>query len=273
MIGASMAFGTVAGAWVDKLGRKRGCQLYCLLYIVSCMTKHFGSFWPLFLGRLTGGVATSLLFAAFEAWVIREHALRAEDAEGPASGQVDSLRRTFGLMWFGSSCVAIAAGPTGDLAVELAGPLRSASESGAAALAGGGEGWLPALSYGGLTAPFDAAIVFLLLGLALLTGTWRENRGGEAPAATVGETQAAAALREQASQQSPLESLARAKEVISALFSIITCTLYIYIYIYIYMYREREICIYIYIYICTCAYIYIYIYIYIYVYIYIYIYV
>ena len=38
--GASMVFGTFAGAAADRFGRKRLCQLYCLLYIASCATKH-----------------------------------------------------------------------------------------------------------------------------------------------------------------------------------------------------------------------------------------
>ena len=38
--GASMLFGTFIGAAADKLGRKRLCQVYCVLYLLSCVTKH-----------------------------------------------------------------------------------------------------------------------------------------------------------------------------------------------------------------------------------------
>ena len=99
--GASMLFGTFVGAAADKMGRKRACQLYCVLYvsrqprsppagtrhcavsllrapsgaaaqILSCVTKHAKDYWVLMLGRMLGGVATSLLFSSFESWLICE---------------------------------------------------------------------------------------------------------------------------------------------------------------------------------------------------------
>ena len=99
--GASMVFGTFVGAMADKMGRKRACQLYCVLYvsrqprsppagtrhcavsllrapsgaaaqILSCVTKHAKDYWVLMLGRMLGGVATSLLFSSFESWLICE---------------------------------------------------------------------------------------------------------------------------------------------------------------------------------------------------------
>ncbi|CAK0808672.1 unnamed protein product [Prorocentrum cordatum] len=83
-------------------------------------------------------------------------------AFGTGDGE-DGLPRTFGLMWFGSSVVAILAGPAGDLAVSVM-PLTAVSAG-------------SALHYGGLTAAFDLAIACLLLGLGLLTATWGENFG------------------------------------------------------------------------------------------------
>ena len=35
----------------------------CIHGLRSCLTKHFKSFWMLMLGRITGGIATSLLFS------------------------------------------------------------------------------------------------------------------------------------------------------------------------------------------------------------------
>jgi len=134
------------------------CLAYCVFYIVSCITKHFNNFWILFLGRLTGGVATSLLFAAFEAWLLGEQQRR----NGGSVATAGSLSRLFGLMWFGNSLVAIAAGPAGDAAIQFMGPFSDNS---------------PGFHYGGLTAAFDLAIVFLLLGLALMSATWAENKG------------------------------------------------------------------------------------------------
>lgn len=37
------------------------------------MTKHSPDYWVLMSGRVLGGIATSLLFSAFESWVVAEH--------------------------------------------------------------------------------------------------------------------------------------------------------------------------------------------------------
>ena len=42
-------------------------------YILSCVTKHWSDYWVLMLGRFFGGIATSLLFTAFESWLVAEH--------------------------------------------------------------------------------------------------------------------------------------------------------------------------------------------------------
>lgn len=42
-------------------------------YVIGCCTKHFNSFSVLFVGRIFCGVATSLLFSAFESWLVAEH--------------------------------------------------------------------------------------------------------------------------------------------------------------------------------------------------------
>lgn len=46
---------------------------YCITYILSCMTKHSPQYKVLLLGRILGGVATSLLFSSFESWLVAEH--------------------------------------------------------------------------------------------------------------------------------------------------------------------------------------------------------
>jgi MFS family permease len=70
--GSSMLFGTFVGAAADKLGRKRMCQLYCIAYFLSCVTKHANDYWWLMVGRILGGIATSLLFSSFESWMVCE---------------------------------------------------------------------------------------------------------------------------------------------------------------------------------------------------------
>ncbi|KAI4330973.1 hypothetical protein MLD38_029209 [Melastoma candidum] len=71
--GSSMLFGTIVGSLADKQGRKRACVTYCITYILSCITKHSPQYKFLMLGRVLGGIATSLLFSAFESWLVAEH--------------------------------------------------------------------------------------------------------------------------------------------------------------------------------------------------------
>ena len=139
--GSSMVFGTIVGGLADRYGRRLNCLLFALLYGASCVTKHFNNFEILLLGRLLGGVATSILFSAFETWMIHEHRGR-----GFAD---DLLSTTFSGMTFGSSLVAIVAGLV------------------ASALA----------ANFGFVAPFDASLVLLAVGGAIIASSWRENYG------------------------------------------------------------------------------------------------
>lgn len=145
--GSSMVFGTVVGGLADKYGRKANCMLFCILYGISCMTKHFNDFNILLLGRLLGGVATSILFSAFEAWMISEHKER--------NWPVDWLGSTFSAMSFGSGMVAIVAGL---LATWLADRF-------------------------GYVAPFDASLLLLIGGGIVILMHWRENYGESTAAA------------------------------------------------------------------------------------------
>lgn len=54
-------------------GRRNACVTYCITYILSCVTKHSSEFFVLMVGRILGGIATSLLFSAFESWLVAEH--------------------------------------------------------------------------------------------------------------------------------------------------------------------------------------------------------
>ena len=54
-------------------GRKLAGLAYVLFYMASCFTKHSPNYWILMLGRFFGGIATSLLFSAFESWLVSEH--------------------------------------------------------------------------------------------------------------------------------------------------------------------------------------------------------
>ena len=102
-----MVAGTYVGTLADKGGRKAFCLLYAALYIASCATKHFKSLPWLFLGRLLGGVATSLIFSVFESWVVCEHR------------EHDGLPDTLTLQSLVNFSVAILSGILGQWATSL----------------------------------------------------------------------------------------------------------------------------------------------------------
>ncbi|KAG4975844.1 hypothetical protein AAZX31_13G024400 [Glycine max] len=118
-------------------GRKRACVTYCITYILSCITKHSPQYKVLMLGRILGGIATSLLFSSFESWLVAEHFKRGFDQQW--------LSLTFSkAIFLGNGLVAILSGLFGNVLVDTL-----------------------AL---GLVAPFDAASCFLAIGVAIALG-------------------------------------------------------------------------------------------------------
>lgn len=151
--GSSAVFGTFVGSLADKYGRRNFAGLYCLLYLLSCLTKHFKAYWMLMIGRITGGIATSLLFSVFDSWLVSEHTARGFHG--------DQLSASFSIAFFGNSLVAILAGELGQYTADIL-PLTQLSGS---------------FHYGGYTAPFVTANMFLVFCFSLLTSTWSENYG------------------------------------------------------------------------------------------------
>ncbi|CAI0441797.1 unnamed protein product [Linum tenue] len=142
--GSSMLFGTIVGSLADKQGRKRACVTYCITYILSCITKHSPHYKVLMLGRVLGGIATSLLFSAFESWLVAEHFKRGFDQQW--------LSVTFSkAIFLGNGLVAILSGLFGNVLVDT-------------------------LALGPV-APFDAAACFLAIGMAVIMSSWPENYG------------------------------------------------------------------------------------------------
>jgi MFS family permease len=142
--GSSMIFGTIVGSLADKHGRKRAALTYVASYTFGCCTKHFNSFWVLFMGRIFCGVATSLLYSAFESWLVAEHFKR--------NFASDWLSATFSqAVFLGNGLMAILSGLFAHSLVETfaLGPV----------------------------APFDAAATVLLVGGAIIYFTWPENYG------------------------------------------------------------------------------------------------
>uniref|UniRef100_A0A7S1U518 Molybdate-anion transporter n=1 Tax=Phaeomonas parva TaxID=124430 RepID=A0A7S1U518_9STRA len=147
---SSAVFGTVAGGAADFLGRKKACQAYAIIYIISALTKLSPNFMVLLCGRITGGLATSLLFTSFEAWMVSEHFKRGFPE--------NLLPQTFSYLTLGNGIMAVSAGIIAQGAASMYGPV----------------------------APFMVCIAPLAANLAIVTLTWTENYGAESDAASAG---------------------------------------------------------------------------------------
>mmetsp|Transcript_45152 Transcript_45152/g.54727 ORF Transcript_45152/g.54727 Transcript_45152/m.54727 type:complete len:191 (-) Transcript_45152:30-602(-) len=73
--GSSMIFGSFIGGMADAGGRRNFVIIFAFIYAASCLTKHVKDFNVLLIGRLLGGIATSLLFSVFDSWLIRAHSI------------------------------------------------------------------------------------------------------------------------------------------------------------------------------------------------------
>ena len=152
--GSSGVVGTVVGGLADRVGRKACVLAYCVIYSGCCLCKHFDNLGACVVGRLLGGVATSLLFSTFEAWCV---------AAGRRAGADDgALADLFALAQFGNGVVAIAAGQVADLVARRGPPLRRVRG---------------ALFYGGDVWPFDVSAAALASCGCACCVLWEENYG------------------------------------------------------------------------------------------------
>jgi len=138
---SSLIFGTIAGGIADKVGRKLMCIVFGIIYSCSCVTKLFSDYYILMLGRLFGGIATSLLFSSFESWMVDEHKKN--------SFPLSKLSETFYYSTLGNGIVAI-----------LSGLIASYVAS----------------NYG-FVSPFMVAIGFLVVSSIIIFISWSENYG------------------------------------------------------------------------------------------------
>ncbi|KAF8609474.1 DUF791-domain-containing protein [Ceratobasidium sp. AG-I] len=58
------------GVWADNYGRKRVCMAFCVSYVATCFCT-FVNWLPInLLGRVFGGISTSILFSCFDSWLV-----------------------------------------------------------------------------------------------------------------------------------------------------------------------------------------------------------
>ena len=119
----------------------------------------------LMLGRLLGGISTSLLFSVFEAWLIKAHS----DADLPKQ----CLPKSFSWAAFGNGAVAILAGLIANHIAHAA-PMTQVSGN---------------IYKGGYLNPFDLAIGALILCGGGAFMLWEENYGSQEDESNNNETQ------------------------------------------------------------------------------------
>lgn len=141
---SSVVFGTATGPLADLVGRRRVAQLFCIMYSFCCLTKLSSNFWMLMLGRLFGGISTSMLFSTFESWYVYEHT---EHYGFPS----EWIGVTFSTTTFWNGMLAIMAGILSNFTAET-------------------------LGFGPI-APFVVAMMPLVLCGLIITKSWPENYG------------------------------------------------------------------------------------------------
>ena len=141
---SSVIFGTATGPLADSIGRKKMAIAFCITYTLCCVTKVSSNFWILMLGRVMGGIATSMLFSTFESWYVYEHSER-HGFPGEWIGV------TFSAATFFNGLLAIVAGVVANFAAE-------------------------SLSFGPVS-PFIIAIAPLTISGIIISRTWQENYG------------------------------------------------------------------------------------------------
>ncbi|KYK54434.1 hypothetical protein DCS_06392 [Drechmeria coniospora] len=135
---------TFVGTYADKFGRKRACLAYCAIYAMSCMTMLSSNIGVLYFGRVLGGISTTILFTAFETWMIAEYSRL-------GFGYSDSALSTiYGTMSILNGFIAVASGVIAQLLVKV-----SNNE----------------------VAPFLASVGCLGASAVLISRSWAENFG------------------------------------------------------------------------------------------------
>lgn len=132
----------LVGVWADQHGRRRLCLAFCITYTLACACIMIPSIPVLLVGRLMGGVSTSILFSAFESWLIS-----AASSSGVSSPELSTI---MGRATLTNGLVATGAGVVSN---QLVGATRS------------------------FVSPFIASGALLLLAWVVIRGTWTENYG------------------------------------------------------------------------------------------------
>lgn len=102
--GASGVSGPFVGSLADTFGRKMMSLSYFIIYIASALCKIWPNYDILLIGRILGGMGTSLLVTVLESWMVSEHHRQKYSQ--------DDLDNTFSIATTLNSAAAILAGIT-----------------------------------------------------------------------------------------------------------------------------------------------------------------
>jgi MFS family permease len=105
--------GYFVGQFADRFGRKKACLVFCITYTMACFSTLAPSVPLLFVGRIFGGLSTSLMYSAFESWMVTEYHKRQIDKAGV------SLSQMYGIMTTLNSIVAIVSGVSSEWLVSF----------------------------------------------------------------------------------------------------------------------------------------------------------
>ena len=141
---SSVFFGTSCSYLANVCGRKKACVFFTIVYSICCLTKLSRNYGVLIIGRILGGISTSLLFSAFDAWYVYEHT---QIHDFPS----EWVSQTFSKATLFNSLISVVAGIVANCFAEWFGF--------------------------GPVAPFLVAIPFLMAAGVLIHLTWDENYG------------------------------------------------------------------------------------------------
>ena len=142
---STVILGTWAPVAADRFGRRKLCLMFTVVYSLACLFKLSRNYGVLVMGRVLGGIATSLLFSAFEAWYVHEHI---ETHDFPK----EWIAVTFNKATVWNGILAIIAGLTANFLAWA---------------------WVDL----GPVSPFIAAIPFLVISGVVVSSRWEENYG------------------------------------------------------------------------------------------------
>lgn len=134
------------GYLADRFGRRSACLAFCAIHSLAALSVLSNRFDILVLGRIPGGTSMTLLWTAFESWMVTEHNSR------QLRQSAIPLDAMFGIMTVANCITAIMAGVLAHCIV---------------------------LALGSKTHPFVLGLALDSLAAVLILWTWNENYGAQ----------------------------------------------------------------------------------------------